>query len=144
MLDRLIGHGRLYDAFCARLFVTRPDSAPEVEGEQVELELPVVAKLVDFDTFPTLPGSTTHKTTFDLSQAKKAVMNEIEVLCGPLAPLQGVVVPRLIGVWSCPPGMRNGRWARETRGAVMVVLEDVGDCAELSLEEESGFSPMVK
>jgi len=135
-LDQYLGRGRLYDAYRAHLSL-RPSlpsgndvtdivnafgAKEEAEGDPERLA--VVAKLIDFDTFPRTGSNAL--TNIDLPRAIKGVWNEIHLLSGILAPLQGIAVPRLYGVWLAPKGDKSGQWTRKTEGAVVVVMEDCG------------------
>ncbi len=56
---------------------------------------PLVAKLADMDVFP-LPGR--NGLGYSRSDARRAITNEVTLMQGPLAHLQGQIVPDFLGL----------------------------------------------
>nr|XP_031857193.1 uncharacterized protein CI109_007388 [Kwoniella shandongensis]KAA5524265.1 hypothetical protein CI109_007388 [Kwoniella shandongensis] len=107
-LSSYISHGRLFDAFSA-------------EYSGCDPSIPLVAKLVDLESFPSFSSS--HD---DSSSALAAAMTEVE-LYRHLSDIQGAVIPRLVNVWM---GTSTSPWTgRKGRPAVVMLLTDVGEYA---------------
>ncbi len=126
-LDNYLGHGRLYDVYRGRLVRARSS----IENESEDASVPVVAKFADFDTFLEQDSQGVDSMYVNsVGEAQRALWNEWAILQGPLASVQGVLVPKVYGMWTVASGPAQGEGEGEGEGglgAAVMVLEDVGE-----------------
>lgn len=87
-------------------------------------------KLIDLESFP---EQNPPPDSYNLTDATRALNNELNLYLTHLAPLQGKVVPRLYAIYV---GRSEGRG-----NVVMLVLEDVGEAVS---ESWSGIPDLLR
>ena len=90
-----------------------PPTSPQ--GRPARTTIDVVFKVAQTKDFRDLPHDQLVRGEYTPSMAKDAIINEADLYCCPLAPLQGVTIPRFYGLFHCP---YTDTW--------IMVLEQVG------------------